>query len=63
MYPNDKTTQELEAHGCLLPESCACPNCGERQVDSLVWREDYSGVDCTTCGHFWNPNEVEHPLP
>jgi rubredoxin len=39
-----------------LPEGCACPVCGERRYDWLVWRPDDSGVDCQTCGHFYDPN-------
>jgi 2,3-bisphosphoglycerate-independent phosphoglycerate mutase len=27
----------------------------------LVWREDDSGVDCRTCGHFYNPNSPAEP--
>ena len=40
----------------LLPPGCACPRCGERHCDRLVWREDDSGVDCSSCGHFYDPN-------
>ena len=39
-----------------LPENCACPVCGERRCDWLVWRADDAGVDCQTCGHFYDPN-------
>jgi len=29
---------------------------GERHPDRLVWREDDSGVDCLSCGTFYDPN-------
>ena len=36
--PDDKTTRDLEAAGLLVPPGCACPDCGERRLDYLVWR-------------------------
>ena len=36
--------------------SVACPNCGERRMDWLVWQEpDYETVRCSTCGHEYTP--------
>jgi rubredoxin len=34
--------------------ACACPSCGEREMDRLVWNEDEQ-VECTTCGHVYDP--------
>ena len=38
----------------VLPAD-ACPSCGERDVDRLVW--DDETVTCATCGVVYNPNE------
>jgi hypothetical protein len=54
---DDDVRPDIELGDDLLPEGCGCPNCGERRYDYLVWRADDSGVDCSTCGTFWNPNE------
>lgn len=35
-----------------------CPNCGERDADGLVWREDES-VECQRCGTVYRPGERE----
>lgn len=32
----------------------ACPHCGERRMDMLVWIED-DRVECQTCGHHYDP--------
>ena len=32
----------------------ACPGCGQRATDSLVWIED-DRVACQTCGTVYNP--------
>jgi uncharacterized Zn finger protein len=55
MSDSDKNEANVNAPA-LLPVGCACPQCGERRADQLVWREDDSGVDCLTCGYFWDPN-------
>jgi rubredoxin len=36
--------------------ACACPQCGERRMDCLVWNEEEL-VECTTCGQVYDPNE------
>lgn len=33
----------------------ACPNCGEDDVDSLVWIDDEQ-VRCARCGTVYHPN-------
>ena len=38
----------------VLPTD-ACPSCGERDVDRLIW--DDETVTCTTCGIVYDPNE------
>ncbi|MCB9854644.1 MAG: hypothetical protein H6818_03075 [Phycisphaerales bacterium] len=35
------------------PEN-ACPSCGEREINRLVWNEE-DQVECTTCGHVYDP--------
>jgi hypothetical protein len=36
----------------VAPE-CACPECGERHVDRLVWEDDL--VRCASCGITFEP--------
>ena len=38
----------------LVLEADACPKCGERNVDKLVW-QDNGKVKCTTCGMRYRP--------
>ena len=33
----------------------ACPRCGERNQDKLVWQDDGETVQCTTCGKQYTP--------
>ena len=44
----------------LVDESCACPSCRNRDVDTLVWDEDGEVVTCQKCGSKYQP---EPPLP
>jgi hypothetical protein len=39
----------------LVAEADACPGCGERRVDCLVWQKDETHVKCTTCGKRYAP--------
>jgi len=35
----------------LVDEQNACPQCGEREQDNLVWdQEEANTVTCATCG-------------
>jgi hypothetical protein len=38
----------------LVAPKDACPTCGERHVDHLVWTDD-DIVHCTTCGTEYDP--------
>lgn len=38
----------------VLPRS-ACPSCGERDEDHLIWEDD-EDVRCATCGVIYNPS-------
>ena len=38
----------------LVAEADACPKCGERSVDNLVWQDDRA-VKCTNCGTTYEP--------
>ncbi len=38
----------------LVDESSACPECGERRIDWLVWQDDEQ-VRCETCGTVYEP--------
>ncbi len=33
----------------------ACPHCGERKQDQLVWVADGAAVRCHNCGHVFQP--------
>ncbi len=35
----------------------ACPNCGERNADRLVWQDDDETVRCAGCGTTYRPGE------
>jgi len=35
----------------------ACPSCGERRVDCLVWDEAGEIVTCSTCGESYSPGD------
>jgi len=39
----------------LVAQAEACPKCGERRVDHLVWQKDSDEVRCTTCGKQYAP--------
>ena len=39
----------------LVAEADACPGCGERNVDNLVWDKDGQTVRCSTCGKQYTP--------
>ncbi len=43
----------------IVPVSCACPNCGERRMDELVWDDDGYEVTCTTCGTVYKPGAAD----
>jgi rubredoxin len=40
----------------LVTVACACPQCGERRLDYLIWNEEEQ-VECQTCGQVYDPNE------
>ncbi|MDQ7014632.1 MAG: hypothetical protein Q9O74_12170 [Planctomycetota bacterium] len=40
-----------------VPAGCACPGCGERDADRLVWIGDEGDrVRCDRCGLTFDPN-------
>ena len=47
----------------LVEPKFACPCCGERRLDFLVWQDDDAQhpdddvVKCATCGTVYDPNE------
>jgi len=41
-------------HADLVSPDDACPTCGERDVDRLVWIDDDT-VRCTMCGTEYDP--------
>ena len=40
--------------GDEVAEADACPRCGERRQDELIWQDD-GKVKCTTCGTIYEP--------
>jgi DNA-directed RNA polymerase subunit RPC12/RpoP len=41
--------------GDEVAEANACPRCGERNQDNLIWQDDGETVQCTTCGKQYTP--------
>ena len=41
----------------LVDAKFACPVCGNRDMDTLVWNEDTDLVTCAKCGATYNPLE------
>lgn len=41
----------------LVDEAFACPQCGNRDMDTLPWNEDEDTVTCGRCGHTYDPME------
>jgi formylmethanofuran dehydrogenase subunit E len=50
-YVRDALNAQLEDE---VSERDACPKCGERNVDNLVWQDD-GKVKCTNCGTLYEP--------
>lgn len=42
----------------VAPED-ACPLCGERDADRLVWQDD-ERVECQMCGTVYEPGRRDH---
>ena len=68
--PDDIDMSDLEIAEAILAyevadvtdcvaEGAACPSCGERQMDKLVWvsADDGDWVECATCDTWYNPEE------
>ena len=52
-----RTEYEGQADGRdLVDAEDACPGCGERDMDRLVWLED-GFVRCTICGRKYSPSQ------
>jgi len=51
-YVRDALNAQLDDE---VAEADACPGCGERNVDNLVWQDDGKAVRCTTCGKQYTP--------
>lgn len=47
----------LPAASETVPTISACPQCGERMMDNLVWNEDGERVSCATCGMVYKPGK------
>jgi hypothetical protein len=41
----------------LVAAGDACPKCGERDADKLVWDADTETVRCAGCGEAYSPGE------
>jgi len=50
-YVRDALNAQLDDE---VAEGNACPRCGERNQDNLVWQDDET-VKCTTCGNQYTP--------
>lgn len=50
-----KTLDEMEVEaGVLVEQQWACPHCGNRVADDLVWQDDDT-VQCQVCGTVYVP--------
>jgi len=45
-----------------VQEAAACPSCGERRVDKLVWDEDGDSITCSSCGCNYVPDATPQGL-
>ena len=50
-YVRDALNAQLDDE---VAETDACPGCGERNTDNLVWQDD-GAVKCSTCGKRYTP--------
>ncbi|MCG3180941.1 MAG: hypothetical protein BIFFINMI_03306 [Phycisphaerae bacterium] len=51
-------SQEADDAGDEVDEDAACPNCGERDSDKLVWLNDEDEqVQCQSCGMVYRPDQ------
>jgi len=41
----------------VVKTPAACPNCGERNADNLVWQDENETVRCAGCGTTYHPCE------
>jgi hypothetical protein len=53
-----QSQQPDEPEGDPVDEDAACPNCGERDSDKLLWLDD-DQVRCITCDKVYQPNASE----
>jgi len=44
----------MDADDNLVASEDACPRCGERDADRLVWQDD-ERVECQACGTVYEP--------
>ena len=53
-----QSQQADEPEGDPVDEDAACPNCGERDSDKLLWLDD-DQVRCITCDKVYQPSANE----
>jgi hypothetical protein len=54
LWVNDFEVTPLAEMELVDPRG-ACPGCGERIIDNLVWQDDGETVRCATCGRKYKP--------
>ncbi|MBK9126295.1 MAG: hypothetical protein IPM13_00630 [Phycisphaerales bacterium] len=47
--------EDDDADPAIVAPEDACPNCGERRQDKLVWFENADQVQCNSCDHVYAP--------
>lgn len=47
----------------LVSPDLACPGCGQRDADRLIWQDDFETVRCATCGTVYRPGIDPDPDP
>ena len=54
---NDEANECMDWRNLVEPSE-ACPCCGNRVMDCLVWSWDGDHVECQACGAWYDPAEV-----
>lgn len=55
------TNQDAQGEGdSLVAPEDACPKCGQRQSDLLIWQDD-DRVRCFSCGTIYDPLAKHRP--
>jgi len=51
----DDLQRWIDDTASMVDDAFACPDCGEREMDHLVWNDEWDLVECQTCGARFDP--------